>query len=506
MCPCRLRSDRARALRHPRARRPGTAPRRGRGAHRGRHPGLRDRRARRSRLCGGEAPGPQRDRVGAARVAAEADHGQPCTRRPAQGGLGVRPLDRAGSSRGLAADPGRPARRARRSRRAGAGRPRAAGPRCVRRRRRRAACGSRPDPLCARVGLRGRAGRSGGDPGPASRRGRCLSPRRAPAAAGGAARRSGRARSARLGGRSRPGARPPRTRARRRRRPQPAAGRPARDGQDHAGPAIGVDPAPARAAGGARGDADPLGRGRAAARAAADHAPALPGAAPQRLDGGDRRRRRRAATGRGEPRASRRAPPRRAAGVPAAGSRGAAPAARGRCRLGRPRSGSGALSGPVPADRDDESVSVRRAGRSGGRVLVLDAASGGVPRQALAGAARSLRPGRDGAAAAGGGACGRTLGVLGARARPGRGWPRSTRGDAAPANGGGRRAAQLGPSSGCRSRDEAVRGSLGLRGPPPRSPAPTPCSPSTSPKRSPTARRRSSRRERARARILRSRQ
>ena len=72
-----LRSDRARALRHPRARRPRAAPCRGRGAHRRRRARLRDRRARRSSVCGGEAPGSERHRLGAARVAAEADHRQP---------------------------------------------------------------------------------------------------------------------------------------------------------------------------------------------------------------------------------------------------------------------------------------------------------------------------------------------------------------------------------------------------------------------------------------------
>ena len=97
------------------------------------------------------------------------------------------------------------------------------------------------------------------------------------------------------------------------------------------------------------------------ARAAADHAAAVPGTASQRVDGRDRRRRLRAASGGGEPRASRRAPAGRAARVPAAGARGAAPAARGRRRVGRPRPGPGALPGPVPAGRDDEPVPVRRA-------------------------------------------------------------------------------------------------------------------------------------------------
>ena len=49
---------------------------------------------------------------------------------------------------------------------------------------------------------------------------------------------------------------------------------------------------------------------------------------------------------------------------------------------------------------DDEPVPLRGARRSGGRVLVLAAAARGLPRQALAGAARPVRPRRHGAAAA----------------------------------------------------------------------------------------------------------
>ena len=185
-----------------------------------------------------------------------------------------------------------------------------------------------------------------GGPGPAPRRGRRVPARRAPPAAGGAARRGGGARSTRPGRRPRPGARSPRARARRRGRSQPAARRPARNGQDDARTPAAVDPAAARAARGARGDADPFGRRCALARAAADHAAAVPGTASQCVDGGDRRRRLRPAAGRGEPRASGRAAARRAAGVPAARARGAAPAARGRRRVGRPRPGARRSSRP----------------------------------------------------------------------------------------------------------------------------------------------------------------
>ena len=127
-------------------------------------------------------------------------------------------------------------------------------------------------------------------------------------------------------------------------------------------------PAAADTGRGARGDAHPLGR-RHAARRAADHPrAAVPRAASRRLGRGDRGRRRRAAAGRGEPRASRRAAARRAARVPAARARVAAAAARGRCRLGRPGRRACALPGPVSSRRDDEPLSVRRARRSGGRL------------------------------------------------------------------------------------------------------------------------------------------
>ena len=299
------------------------------------------------------------------------------------------------------------------------------------------------------------------------------------------------ARAARSRRRARPGAGAPGARARGGRRAQPAARRAAGNRQDDARTAAAVDPAAARAARGARGDADPLGRGRAAAGAAADHAASVPRAAPQRLDGGDRRRRRRPAAGRGEPRAPRRPAARRAAGVPASGARGAAPAARGRRRRGRARRRAGALSGPLPARRDDEPVPVRRPRRSRGRVLVLAAAARVVPRQALAGAARPVRPRRHRAAAA----------CRGARCRAGRG-VRAGAGARRSRAGGGCAARRCGarprptscstaPSSGCRCRRAAGRAWPAWRGRRRRSRTRKPCCRSTSPRRSPIARRRS---------------
>ena len=79
-------------------------------------------------------------------------------------------------------------------------------------------------------------------------------------------RRRGAARPRR---RPRPGTGTAGPRARRGRRAQPAARRPARNGQDDARAPPPRDPASARAGGGARGDADPLRRRSAAARRAA---------------------------------------------------------------------------------------------------------------------------------------------------------------------------------------------------------------------------------------------
>ena len=122
-------------------------------------------------------------------------------------------------------------------------------------------------------------------------------------------------------------------------------------------------------------------------------------------------------------RAPRCAAARRAAGVQRPGARGAPPADRGRRGQRRPGRGPRRLPGAVPADRDDEPLSLRCARRPGAGVLVLDAAARLVSGEALARAARPLRPRRDGAAAARHRACARAR----PRRRPGRGASRAAR-------------------------------------------------------------------------------
>ena len=90
---------------------------------------------------------------------------------------------------------------------------------------------------------------------------------------------------------------------------------------------------------------------------------AVPRAASFGLDGGAGRRRAAGAAGRGQPRASRRAVPRRAARVPARGARFAAPAARDRHGQRRARQCPCHLPGAGPADRGDEPVPLRASRR-----------------------------------------------------------------------------------------------------------------------------------------------
>ena len=132
---------------------------------------------------------------------------------------------------------------------------------------------------------------------------------------------------------------------------------------------------------------------------------------------GDRRRRPEPAARRSKPRAPRRPVPGRAGRVPAERAGGAAPAARGRRDLDRPRRRPARLSGAFPARRDDEPLPLRSAGRPGCRMLVLGCAPCRISRQAVAGAARSLRPGRHGAATARAGARGGAGRGVGGRAR-----------------------------------------------------------------------------------------
>jgi len=80
---------------------------------------------------------------------------------------------------------------------------------------------------------------------------------------------------------------------------------------------------------------------------------------PYGLGGGPDRRRPPAPSGRGEPRAPRRALPRRAAGVLPACARGAPPAPRGRQRHDLARGGQRGLSRALPDDRRRQSVPAR---------------------------------------------------------------------------------------------------------------------------------------------------
>src|SRR5581483_4184624 len=288
-----------------------------------------------------------------------------------------------------------------------------------------------------------RAGRNRAGPGRAPRRrGRVPAGRgRAGPVRTGRGRRRHAAGPPRPRGRPRPGAGAPGAGDRRGWRAQPPLRRPARDGEDDARPAP-ARPAPATRAGrGARGHPHPLGRRPARAGAPARPRPAVPRAAPQRLDGRDRRGREDGAAGRGEPRAPRRPAPGRASGVHAARPGGSATAARGRRGQRRPRRGEGGLPGPLPAGRDDEPLSLRGARGSRGRVLVLAAAARVLPGQTLEGAPRPLRPGRHGAAPAGRGARRRPL--RGDRGGRGAGWSgaRAARRARAAADGRGGRAA-----------------------------------------------------------------
>ena len=91
---------------------------------------------------------------------------------------------------------------------------------------------------------------------------------------------------------------------------------------------------------------------------------AVPHPAPHRLDGGDRRRRPGCEARRDQPRAPRRAVPRRAAGVPAAGARDAAPADRDRRRRRRPRQRPRPLPLPLHAGRRRQPLPLRPPRRS----------------------------------------------------------------------------------------------------------------------------------------------
>ena len=132
--------------------------------------------------------------------------------------------------------------------------------------------------------------------------------------------------------------------------------------------------------------------GRAPGGPAARRRAAVPRAAPHRVDRRDRRRRPGPAAGRGEPRAPRRAAPRRAGEFHRPVARGAAPAARGRRRR-RSRASRGRIVFPARflLVGTMNLCPCGARGRSGRRVLVLAAAALRLPGEALARAPRPLR-------------------------------------------------------------------------------------------------------------------
>ncbi len=291
----------------------------------------------------------------------QARHGQPRARRRPQGRHGVRPPDRARR-------PGRDRRRDDADDRRHAHRRRAVArwldAAHARRAVGRGACAaSRLHAPGAAGGQRGR-GRNGRRPHAAARRlaersrGGAERPhaRAAASAAGAAAGRPGGTRPVR-GPRPAPGATG--ARDRRGRRPQPADGRPARRGQDDAGAAPAGPAAAAGVRRGARSDDGAFGGRVAPGQRRADDAPALPGAASHHLRHGPGRRRQPASAWRDQPRASRRALPRRGAGIQPPRARGAAPTARARHHRRRARGADGGLPGAVRAGRGHESVPVR---------------------------------------------------------------------------------------------------------------------------------------------------
>ena len=139
------RRECARTRCHARPRRARGPARRGGGPPPARRARLRDRRPSGQGLPGGEGAGAKRDRERRARVAAPADHGQPRSGGSPQGGLRLRPPDRARGARGLAPGSRRAACRARGRRRA---------------RSRRAAAAGSGNPRGRRGGATGRARRA----------------------------------------------------------------------------------------------------------------------------------------------------------------------------------------------------------------------------------------------------------------------------------------------------------------------------------------------------------
>ena len=261
--------------------------------------------------------GPRRARRDRPRASAQGHHRQPLAGRPAQGRLALRPADRARACSRRSARP-TPRRCRIMSRSASCASTGGSPPR-------RACCSPRSTPRRSDKGLICPAAQ-GSEASWAGELDVIAAPdllallahlkgtsagRRAAAGRGRAARRRPRPRPGQG-----PGGRQARARDRRGRRPQSADERPARRGQVAARRLPSGHPAAASAERGARSLDGRVGRGRARRRQ--DPAPAaVPRAAPQRVDAGAGRRRPAGPAGRDQPRAPRRAVPRRAARVPA---------------------------------------------------------------------------------------------------------------------------------------------------------------------------------------------
>ena len=318
-------------------------------------------RCRRSRSSGSRTAPARRQRSGSAAASVRraasgrtADHGQPRAGRAAQGGLGVRPADRARRARGVGSDPARRARAARGARRARARRAGPSGRRRLRGRGGRApaglarlVCAAQSAPEAALAGIEPvpvrhlaeavayLRGELRAEPQPAAGTGR--SRRRRPTSPTSVARsgRAARSRSPRPGGHNLLFGGPPGTGKTMLARRLPGILPPLDDAA-----ALEVTRIHSVA-------------GSSRARAAARRDAAVSRAAPHRLGGGDRRRRR---AGRGR---ARRASPITACccstSCPSSPARagGAASAARG--RRGRVARVEGRRSSRrVPARRDDE--------------------------------------------------------------------------------------------------------------------------------------------------------
>ncbi len=324
----------ARSRGHPRSRRPRAAEGGGRSASAARSSGLRDRRARGPRVPGGQAPGPERRRLGFARVASEPPHHrQPRSGGAPQGGIGLRSphLARRCSAATRQLPPERLAEHAAVGELALDGRIRpvsgtlAVAEGARRAGLRRVVCAAESAPEAALAGI---------EPVPVRHlaevvayfRGEIDAPPFEPLS------------DADLDGAAVPDLEDVRGQERARRALEIAAagahnlllaGPPGTGKTMLARRLPGILP-PLTARGSPRGDAHPLGRRSAAGGQAARVRASLPRPTSRSIRARGGRRRSEPSTGRGLARASRRASSRRAAGVSALGARGATTAARGR--------------------------------------------------------------------------------------------------------------------------------------------------------------------------------